>query len=325
MKQIILNADDFGPSNFFNNGIVDGIRNGVVNSVSVFVTYGKNSLKNIKDLKEFCSREGYNVKIGLHFTMTAGSPTAPLDKVQNLVQKIKGKWYFNLASQLDLDVIACNEIRTELVAQLKLLAKILDIPVHEIDHINNHQGIVYFHDPFWNEFVETAAEYNIAIRSPLAYHTWGHPYLTNKRLIKRWLPITEDGIKTIVGSVFEGNLDDAIELIPGTQAKALRKKKAYAESIDLSHPSYFIAHYYKQASVNKIHHFLNYIEKGETAEFMLHLGKGDFSSEELWGVRDDSYEPRIDELNSLKSSNIKELMQHHKIELVNYSTMQKLA
>lgn len=322
MKQIILNADDFGPSSFLNNGIIDGIRSGVVNSVSVFVTYGRDSLNNIKRLQNFCKENGYNVKIGLHFTMTAGKPIAPINEVKNLITKINGTWYFKLASQLDLDIVACNEIKNELVAQINLLAKVLNIPINEIDHINNHQGIVYFYDQFWNEFLDTANEFNIPIRSPLAYHTWGHPYLNDKRLIKKWLPITGDGLKTIVDSIFSGNGDDALALIPGTQAKALKDKKEEAENAQVAHPSYFIAHYYKQASVNKIHHFLQYIETGETAEFMLHLGKGEYYNEKHWGIKYDSYAPRIDELNSLKNSSIKELMQHHNIELVNYRTMQ---
>ncbi|MCT4581978.1 MAG: ChbG/HpnK family deacetylase [Flavobacteriales bacterium] len=322
MKQIILNADDFGPSSFLNNGIIDGIRNGVVNSVSVFVNYGRENLLNVKRLQEFCKEYGYEVKIGLHFTMTAGYPIAPIKKISNIVQKIKGKWHFKLASELDLDVITCNEIKTELKAQLELLAQVLNIPIHEIDHINNHQGIVYFHDPFWKEFLSTANEYNIPIRSPLAYHTWGHPYLNNKRLIKKWLPINGDGLGVIIDSIFNGNGDDALELIPGTQAKSLKKKKKEAEHAAVAHPSYFIAHYYKQASVNKIHHFLKYIQSGEVAEFMLHLGKGAFYKENYWGIKHDSYAPRIEELKSLKDSNIKELIQHYNIQLVNYSTMQ---
>lgn len=323
MKQIILNADDFGPSSFLNNGIVDGIRNGVVNSVSVFVTYGKDSLNNIKRLQRFCKENGFDVKIGLHFTMTAGRPVAPINEVKNLITKVKGIWHFRLASQLDLDIITCNEIKNELIAQLHLLAKVLNIPVNEIDHINNHQGIVYFYDPFWKEFLETANTFNIPIRSPLAYHTWGHPYLNDKRLIKKWLPITGDGLSIIVDSIFSGNGDDALALIPGTQAKPLKEKKKQAELAKVQHPTYFIAHYYRQASVNKIHHFLQYIEKGETAEFMLHLGKGAYYNEKHWGIRNESYAPRIDELNSLKNSSIKELMEHHKIELVNYRTMQQ--
>ena len=335
MKQIILNADDYGPSKFFNKGIIEGIKKGVVNSVSVFVTFGQENLDNIKKLKELVDRNGYDVKIGLHFTTTAGSPVSSSEIVPSLCFKSKtGKWLFKDPTTIKLKYYLSTQLGAELEAQLQLLAQTLGLAsISEIDHINNHVGLVHFVDKLWDSYVEVAVKYGIPVRSPIPYHKVpGSIILTNKMLknrkIKKPLPATMDAIKRAGRSVFvEGNIKTVIKLAKETKYRELKEKWSSATEKDVKIPSHFVMHYYKQPSERKIQHFLNQLairepNTEETGELMLHLGLGKYSGEKrLWGVDKKSYFGRTKELRSLINSDIIKHLKDNNIKLVNYSTM----
>jgi len=86
MREVIINADDFGYSKSINKGILDAIARGVVRSTSVMV-YGKaaNKAPQLKNIE--------NISVGLHLHMeeTLPNPQEEFDKQVRLFTELLGK------------------------------------------------------------------------------------------------------------------------------------------------------------------------------------------------------------------------------------------
>ena len=79
MKQLILNADDFGMPRGVNEGIIRAHRDGVLTSATL--------MANGPEFEDAVSRAKSNPKLGVgcHLVLVGGPAIAPRDKISSLV------------------------------------------------------------------------------------------------------------------------------------------------------------------------------------------------------------------------------------------------
>jgi predicted glycoside hydrolase/deacetylase ChbG (UPF0249 family) len=117
---LVVNADDLGVSESATSGILKSHREGIVTSASLAVT-----TPFYRDAVDRCVRACPDLGIGLHFTLTSGTPAAPADQVPALVGADgRFRWRFvslllsaGIARRADL----LEQIGIELEAQLARL------------------------------------------------------------------------------------------------------------------------------------------------------------------------------------------------------------
>lgn len=115
MKRIIINADDYGLSSKFNQGILELINQGIVTSVSVMIN---RRFVFPKELLGFS-----DISIGLHLESTEGDNLIYFDKQIKKFKKIFGVWPSHLDGHLH-----CH-LKKENRSQTIELAKKYNIPV----------------------------------------------------------------------------------------------------------------------------------------------------------------------------------------------------
>ncbi len=131
-KQIIINADDFGMSKEVNEGTKDGIRQGIISSVSVMA-----NMPYFDDAIAFL-RNYPKVSVGLHFNITEGKPVILPKHVGNIIRE--DDYFFHwpqLIGRVAFDAIQLKEVETELKAQFKRLQN-TGLP---ITHIDSHHHV----------------------------------------------------------------------------------------------------------------------------------------------------------------------------------------
>ncbi|MBI2816028.1 MAG: ChbG/HpnK family deacetylase [Acidobacteria bacterium] len=133
VKQLIVNADDFGYSRGVNRAIVDGYRNGIITSTSIMANGGA-----FDDAAELAhSTPGLDV--GCHLNFVEGAPLSSSDKVAQLV-RADGSFYGlrTLVWRLVSGAIPVVELERECSAQIeKLLAAGIQ-PSHLDTHKHTH-------------------------------------------------------------------------------------------------------------------------------------------------------------------------------------------
>ncbi len=139
---IFLTADDFGLDSENNRGIIVGIEEGWLKSVSVIV----NRRASQSALQYLQRQKNRILLVGLHFNLTEGKP---LTKCPSLVDS-RGSFYplGRLLWRLFWKKINLAEVSQELEAQYQKLRQV-GIP---IIHLNSHQHI-HFWPPLFKLFV----------------------------------------------------------------------------------------------------------------------------------------------------------------------------
>jgi hypothetical protein len=132
---LVINADDLGVSRGATLGIVRAHREGIVTSASLAVT-----TPHYSHAVETCVQACPTLGIGLHFTLTSGSPAAGSGRVPLLVDPSgRFRWRFSslLAEALRQPGALFDQIERELEAQLQRLLTDGIRP----DHINGERHI----------------------------------------------------------------------------------------------------------------------------------------------------------------------------------------
>lgn len=312
MKKLILNADDFGPSPFINRGIIEGIEKGVVNSVSAMVTFGDENLRAVEDLYRTYKNQ---VKIGLHIAINAGSPVyKPIAGVRTLYITEEGQPYFPLYRHMRIDEMEPVQVLKEVKAQYDLLGQILG-DSKEIDHINSHFGLIHMYEPFWREIIKFAAKVKCPLRNPLTAKQKGKYNKLYKNDL--FLPIEKYAIKESVLQ-FINHRETTLLLKEGATKEGLRNREKEAQDKNIPLPDYFISQYYGQPSKLNLELILEAMREGETAEFMLHLGKGQYGKENLWGIDRNYYPTRESELKHLIQADFRKMMDDKGVVAAHY-------
>src|SRR5256712_3264171 len=91
MKQLIVNADDFGLTEQVSRGILDAHREGIVTSTTLMANGGA------FDAAVTLARRSPPLSVGVHLHLTQGAPLSPPSKIPTLVD---GRGRFPLSPSL---------------------------------------------------------------------------------------------------------------------------------------------------------------------------------------------------------------------------------
>jgi len=131
-KRLIINADDFGMNDEVNVGTKEGVREGIITSVSVMTNmpYFDDAIKFLKRNKK--------ISVGLHFNITEGGSVLPPKEVSSLIREDDKFFYWpQLITRSLLNNLDLKQVEKELKAQYDKLAS----AGLEITHIDSHHHI----------------------------------------------------------------------------------------------------------------------------------------------------------------------------------------
>lgn len=188
--KLIINADDFGPIDFINQGIFYHVSQGNLDSAQVLTNFDKEALKErLMRLHSFVPRDRV-FDLGVHFTLTSGDP---ITSGANWGEMLKGssfkaynKFHFGYANYLDV-------IKAEFAAQRDRLLDLVDEVNAEmkserltVNSVSNHHNLFTIAPDLFEAYVEAAENGRkpLKIRSPKA-----SPYETMNRYYELVLPL----------------------------------------------------------------------------------------------------------------------------------------
>jgi hopanoid biosynthesis associated protein HpnK len=136
MKELIINADDFGYTQGVNEGIIRAHRDGILTSATL--------MANGIAFDDAVERAKANPRLGVgcHLVLTGGNSVAPKEKIPSLADG-EGRLPLSLAAlvrRLSLGSIRTDDIETELSAQLEKIRRAgielthVDTPKHTHVH-----------------------------------------------------------------------------------------------------------------------------------------------------------------------------------------------
>ena len=134
MKQIILNADDFGRHVLINRAVERGVQDGVLRSATVMP--GGAAFDNAAALAARTPALG----IGIHLTLVNGNPVLPPAEIPSLVTEV-GAFvddHTAFAVRLLRGAVNLDEVRAELAAQLRRVEAAGIHPTHADSHQHMH-------------------------------------------------------------------------------------------------------------------------------------------------------------------------------------------
>ena len=317
-KGLILNVDDFGAMNFIDRAVRTAASQGAINSVSAFVTYGDKGLKRIEKLHQDF---GNKVRIGLHFSITAGSPISSYSEIKHLIDpksldRSKKNGKFKVLKNVQLFDGLEEQVEHELRNQLNTLAQCIG-GAHNIDHVNSHQSLLAFIPSFWNRLMKVLSSHpykGIAVRSPLRYKHFHDPIVRRGKLLP---------IEKLAASHLIMHADTRGALINGKKIKGLKNRRRQAVNRGIPVSNMINTSYFGQPGHDILDKFIKDLRRGQVGEMVFHLGQGSFENEfkkyKPHGILKKSLRHRASELEHLLSYKIPEVVSANPdLELVNY-------
>jgi hopanoid biosynthesis associated protein HpnK len=131
MKQLILNADDFGLTRGVNEGIVRAYREGVLTSTTLMATGAA------FDDAVTRAKENLGLGVGCHLVLAGGQSVAPKEQVGSLVDK---EGFLPESLGIFLALVSAGRIRSEEI-EMELRAQIEKIRAAGIEptHLDTHK------------------------------------------------------------------------------------------------------------------------------------------------------------------------------------------
>ncbi|SFT54836.1 YdjC-like protein [Algoriphagus locisalis] len=171
-KKLIVTADDIGIVHEVDVGAQLALYHGWINSIAVLVNKpndvnGENLRSFVESLKKY-SRKGTSENlfetslIGLHFTITSGSPIVDPETVPALVDEKNHFLGFQKFSREYEKPEVVEQVKIEFEAQYQ---KFKNIFGREPDHLTSHHDIHTFNKPLFCFFHNWSVEKGIPIRS----------------------------------------------------------------------------------------------------------------------------------------------------------------
>ena len=134
MRQLIVNADDFGLTEEVSGGILDAHREGIVTSTTLMANGGA------FDAAVSMCRRTPRLGIGVHLNLTEGAPVSPAWRIPSLVDR-KGRLHLSpgrLLKALVVQQINLADVETELRAQIHKIFRAGISPTHLDGHKHVH-------------------------------------------------------------------------------------------------------------------------------------------------------------------------------------------
>jgi hopanoid biosynthesis associated protein HpnK len=287
MKQLIVNADDFGLTENVNRGILDAHREGIVASTTLLAN-GMAFESAVAASKRF-----HQLGIGVHLNLTEGVPVADASHIRTLVDR-GGRLHMapaRLWAGIATGQVSVSDIEFELRAQVRKVIRAGIRPTHFDGH--KHVHVL----PTVSEVViRLASEFRIpAVRCPMETNAHASGPLRNYRFSR---------ISTVKQFLVSRAVSD--------RARSFRKKLAEAGLLSPTHFYGLSQTGFLDAS--GIRQVLEHLPPG-TSELMCHPGYRDVDLERT-GTR--LLTQRETEIQGLTAVSVKNLVRAGGIELGNY-------
>ncbi len=285
LRQLIVNADDFGYTPGVSQGIIQAHREGIVTSTSVMI--------NMPSAAEWVVRakaEAPQIGLGLHLTLTAGPPASPPDEVPAL---LRPDGTFRRQSDLvaSLPTVNLEQVERELRAQI---ARFTEIVGHPPDHLDSHHHVTYFSPPLAALMFRLAQELDVPIRRAFP----GGPDEFDRA--------ADFMIGATVGTPGRAFAEEMVEVIHG-----LEKQSA------VRMPDYFVTEFYDQgATLGDLLLILVHLPEGVT-ELMCHPAVVDVALRNTSSYTD----RRADELKWLTHESTREVIRTEFIQLITFTDL----
>jgi hopanoid biosynthesis associated protein HpnK len=287
MRQLIVNADDFGLTTGVTRGILDAHREGMVTSATLMANSAA------FDMAVAASRQMPTLGVGVHLNLSEGVPVSPPFKIPTLVDH-RGRLHLTpgrLLGRIVARHVNLGEVETELRAQISRIVQGGVSPTHLDGHKHVHvlPGVS-------DIVIRLAREFSIpSVRCPVEDPP-------------RFLNMVDAGRNSHAG-IFKQHL---VGRGVSTFARRLRRK---LDDAGLHYP----AHFYGLSqtgflNTRRIREVLARLPEG-TSELMCHPGYSDTELEKT-GTR--LLVQREEEILALCSRMIKRLVVVSGIRLVNY-------
>ncbi len=134
MRQLIVNADDFGLTEAVNRGILHTHREGIVTSTTLMAN------GEAFDAAVTMSRQAPRLGIGVHLNLTSGEPVSPASSIPSLVDR-SGRLHFNpgrLLRALVARQVNLADVESELRRQITKIISAGIVPTHLDGHKHVH-------------------------------------------------------------------------------------------------------------------------------------------------------------------------------------------
>jgi hypothetical protein len=155
LKQLIVNADDYGLTRRISLGIREAHQKGIVTTTTAMMNT-PSVFRELELAQELCPK----LEIGVHLILTAGKPIRPRSKVRSLVRN-DGKFH----SLKDISSIELNLVHVydEWCAQID---GFLETGTHLLSHLDSHQDISYLREDIFEVMLLLAKKYSVPVRYP---------------------------------------------------------------------------------------------------------------------------------------------------------------
>ena len=134
MKQIILNADDFGRHTLINRAVERGVQDGILRSATIMP--GGAAFDDAAAL----ARRTPELSVGIHLTLVNGNPVLPPAEIPTLVTEagVFVDDHTALTVRVLRGAVNLSEVRAELAAQLRRVEAAGIHPTHADSHQHMH-------------------------------------------------------------------------------------------------------------------------------------------------------------------------------------------
>jgi predicted glycoside hydrolase/deacetylase ChbG (UPF0249 family) len=157
MNYLIVNADDYGLHPTVSAGIRKAHLEGILTSTTTMLNMPDAQFA-LEMAVEHCS----NLGLGVHLTLTAGSPLLPPEQLPSLMRLSDGtRFPREEVLRRYAAYIPAAEVKAEWQAQIE---HFIQLAGKKPDHLDSHHNSSYYTYPFFEAMLELAAEYQTAVR-----------------------------------------------------------------------------------------------------------------------------------------------------------------
>jgi hopanoid biosynthesis associated protein HpnK len=287
MKQLILNADDFGLTRGVNEGIIRAHREGILTSATLMAS------ADAFDQAVELAKQNPRLGVGCHLVLVGGKAVAPLKEIPSLADR-DGRLPESLGifvTRLSSGSISVKEIERELRAQIQKIRGAGIEPTHLDTHKHTHA-----HPRVMEALGRVAQEFGIKrVRKPVEY------------LRDSWVSSRVKGAGI------------SQELVAAAVVRTVAPRfHSVSRKYGLRSPDYFLGLAMTgQLGPDALRRMIDTVQEG-TTEIMLHPGICDAELKKL-GSR--LLQQRETEMEALIAPGVKSAVEEHGIRLITYAEL----
>ena len=159
MTSLIVNADDYGLTAQVSAGIRHAHLHGIVTSATVLV-----NAPGAAEAVQTALRECPQLGLGLHLTLTCGTPLLPPERIPSLAAQTAGGRFPRLANLLaHAETVNPRDVQAEWQAQVDAF---IQMSGRAPDHLDCHHHTAYFLPEWAQSMLQLARGCGCGVRNP---------------------------------------------------------------------------------------------------------------------------------------------------------------